>query len=45
MILQKELQEFLLVSPLHFVVVLHHIRLVGSILWRSTLAEQRARNR
>jgi hypothetical protein len=29
MILKEELQEFLLMPPLQFVVILHYVRLIG----------------
>src|SRR6266571_3588391 len=44
-VLQEQLQELLLVSPLHFVVVLHCVGLVGGNLWWSTLGEQGLRQR
>jgi len=39
-VLQKELQELLLVSPLDLVVVLHGIRLVGGTLRRGALRQK-----
>ena len=45
MVLQEKLQEFLLMSPLHLVVVLHGVRLVGRSLRRSALCEQGLRKR
>src|SRR5947207_11400434 len=42
-ILQEELQEFLLVSPLRLVVVLHGVRLIGRVLWWRPLRGGKAR--
>jgi hypothetical protein len=39
-VLQEKLHEFLLMSPLDFVVELDRIRLVGRTLGRSALGEQ-----
>src|SRR6516162_10892190 len=43
MVFQKELQEFLLVSPLDLVVVLDRVGLIGRCLRRRALGEQRQR--
>src|ERR1039458_4619374 len=42
-VLQKELQEFLLMPPLHLVVILECVGLVGSPLWRRPLGEHALR--
>src|SRR5439155_10661753 len=42
-VLEEQLQELLLLSPLHLVVVLHRVRLVGGNLGRGTLSGQGAR--
>src|SRR5205807_2227755 len=42
-VLEEELQEFLLASPLHLVVILQRVWLVGAALGRSALREQRLR--
>src|ERR1051325_5361224 len=43
MILEEEVEEFLLVSPLYLVIVLHRVRLIRRILGRTALGEDRQR--
>src|SRR5262249_20654373 len=41
MVLEKQIDELLLMAPLHLVVVLHSVRLVGSALRRRALCHKR----
>ncbi len=43
MVLEEELEKFLLMSPLNFVVVLHNVRLVSGVLGRRALGGKRER--
>jgi hypothetical protein len=43
MVFEEELEKFLLMSPLNFVVVLHDVRLVSGVLGRRALGEERKR--
>ena len=43
MVFEEELEKFLLMSPLDFVVILHNIRLIGGVLGRSALSDERER--
>jgi hypothetical protein len=45
MISKEEIQKFLLMPPLHLVVVLDSVRLIRSALRRRTLRQQRRRGR
>jgi hypothetical protein len=42
-IFEEQLEEFLLVSPLNLVVILHYVRLASRSLWRGALGEERSR--
>jgi len=45
MIFKEEIQKFLLMAPLHLVVVLDRVRLIGSALRRRTLRQHGRRSR